>query len=173
MKRVNSTSLSSLTAPLLNVYFFKSNFFLYLSFSETVHACFHSLGNGSCQIQNIYYLDLLGKFCSFLYKHLVGVPVDDRILVVDVGDGDFQLCAAGLVLTVSGLQGHGMQGSDLAIQQSAVSHNNRACTGIHLKVRQSETQLETVEWRGLANNQQEKQQFCFRSHTCCLEGVYR
>lgn len=33
-----------------------------------------------------------------------------------------------------------MQGSDLAIQQLAVSHENRACTGIHLKVQQSERQ---------------------------------
>lgn len=33
-----------------------------------------------------------------------------------------------------------MQGSDLAIQQFAVSHENRACTGIRLKVQQSERQ---------------------------------
>lgn len=52
-----------------------------------------------------------------------------------------------------------MQGSDLAIQQSAVSHKNRACAGIHIKVQQSETQLETVEWRRLANDQQNNKSF--------------
>lgn len=131
----------------------QNNFYVSF-FSETVHACFQSK-NGSCHIKTFFYLDLYGTFGSFLHKHLVGVPDDDRILVVDVGDGDFQLCAASLVFTVSGLQSHRMRGSDLTIQQSAVTHKNRACAGIHIKVQQSETQLETGEWRRLANDQPE------------------
>lgn len=39
-----------------------------------------------------------------------------------------------------------MQGSDLAIQQGAVFHENHARAAIDVKVLQSETEREPVEW---------------------------
>lgn len=40
-----------------------------------------------------------------------------------------------------------MKGSDLAVQEGAVFHENRARAGIDVKVLQSETQRESVEQR--------------------------
>lgn len=115
---------TQLYPPSLQLFLSPNRNHLHLSLSGTVRACFIRLA----------YLDLQREVCSFLHKHLVGVSADDGILVIDISDGDFQLCAAGLVFTVSGLQSHRVQGSALAIQQGAVFHKHHARTGINVKV---------------------------------------